>query len=282
MKRLGILISLMFAGSLVLAAPVLAAVPSNDLFGGATPVTVGFSESLDTTDATTDADDAEANTNCGAPATDASVWYALPGADNGVVVDVSSSDYSAGVIVVTGSPASFVLEACGPGAVAFFAASGTTYSILAFDDQGDGGGNGGTLQIDVAEDPPPPTVDVTVNPVGQFNKSGTATITGTVTCSGEADFSFIEVSVRQTVGRIFINGFGGTDFLCDGAPSPGRRGVPGQRDVQGWSDRNGDDRHIVRRVRLRLGFRGDDSQAAQVAARGRATRVIASPCPTRA
>ena len=72
---------------------------------------------------------------CGAPATDASVWYTLTGADNGVVVDVSSSDYSAGVIVATGSPGSFELETCGPGAVAFFASSGTTYSILAFDDQ---------------------------------------------------------------------------------------------------------------------------------------------------
>ena len=215
MKRLGILISLMFAGSLVLAAPVLAAAPSNDLFGGATAASIGFSETIDTTEATTDADDAEANVDCGAPATEASVWYSLAGADNGVVVDVSSSDYSAGVIVVTGSPGSFVLETCGPGAVAFFASSGTTYSILAFDDTV-GSGNGGSLQINVEEIPPPPTVDVTVDPVGHFTKSGSAIISGTVTCTGEADFSFIEVSVRQTVGRIFINGFGGTDFVCDG------------------------------------------------------------------
>jgi hypothetical protein len=220
MKRLGILISFMFGASLILAAPVLAAAPTNDVFGGATPVTPGFSESLDTTEATTDADDAEANTECEAPATDASVWYTLDGANNGIAVDVGSSDYTAGVIVVTGSPGSFVLEVCGPDAVAFFAASDTTYSILAFDDQADGGGNGGTLEINVAEIPPPPTVDVTVDPVGHFHKDGTATISGTVTCSGEADFSFIEVSVRQTVGRIFINGFGATDFLCDGSTQP--------------------------------------------------------------
>ncbi len=216
MKRLGILVSLMFAASLVLAAPVSAAPPSNDLFGGATPVTVGFSESLDTTEATTDADDVEANADCGAPATDASVWYTLAGADTGVVVNVSGSDYTAGVIVVSGDPGSFVLETCKAGAVAFLAASGVTYSILAFDDQGDGAGNGGTLEISVAEIPPPPTVDVTVDPVGQFHKDGTATISGTVTCSGPAESSFIQVSVRQTVGRIFINGFGSTDFVCDG------------------------------------------------------------------
>jgi hypothetical protein len=222
MKRLGILVSLMLGGSMVLAGPALAAAPSNDLFVDATPVTIGFSQLLDTTEATTDADDELANADCGAPATDASVWYTFDGADNGVVVDVSSSDYSAGVIVVTGDPVSgFFLEECGPGAVAFFAASGTTYSILAFDDQEDGNpDNGGMLEINVAEIPPPPTVDVTVNPVGHFNKSGTATISGTVTCSGEADFSFIEVSLRQTVGRIFINGFGATDFLCDGSTQP--------------------------------------------------------------
>ena len=216
MKRLGILVSLMLGGSLVLAGPVLAAAPSNDLYAGATPVTIPFSQSLDTTEATTDADDVEANANCGAPATDASVWYTIDGADNGVVVDVSSSNYSAGVIVVSGTPGSFVLETCGPGAVAFFAASGTTYSILAFDDQGDETGNGGTLEINIEEIPPPPTVDVTVDPVGRFHKDGTATISGTVTCSGEAVDSFIEVQVRQTVGRVFINGFGFTGFACDG------------------------------------------------------------------
>lgn len=217
MRRLGFLFSLVFTASLVLAAPVLAAVPSNDLLAGATPVTLGYSASLDTTEATTDADDADANANCGAPATDASVWYSLVGGDTGVVVDVSSSDYSAGVLVVSGSPGSFVLENCGPGATQFFAASGVTYSILAFDDQQDGSGNGGTLQINVTDVPPPPDVDVTVDPVGHFNKDGTATISGSVTCSGDAFDNFIDVQVRQSVGRFIVNGFGFTDFPCDGA-----------------------------------------------------------------
>jgi hypothetical protein len=217
MKRLGILVSLMLGGSLVLAGPVLAAAPSNDVYTGATPVTVPFSQSLDTTEATTDGDDADANADCGAPATDASVWYTLTGTDTGVVVDVSGSDYSAGVIVVTGSPGSFAFVDCAQGGVGFFASAGETYSILAFDDQLDGAGNGGTLEINIEEIPPPPTVDVTVDPVGRFHKDGSATISGTVTCSGDAFESFIEVSVRQTVGRIFINGFGATEFACDGS-----------------------------------------------------------------
>src|ERR1700752_464596 len=141
--------------------PALAAAPANDTFGGATLVSVGFSEQLDTTEATTDADDAQLNASCGAPATDASVWYALDGTDNGVVVDVSSSNYSAGVLVGVGTQGNLQTVACGPGAVAFFAAAGTTYYVLAIDDQFDGGGNGGNLSISFNEIPPPPTVDIT-------------------------------------------------------------------------------------------------------------------------
>lgn len=53
-----------------------AAAPGNDTIGGATTVAPGFTEELDTSEATTDAEDAAINSNCGAPATDASVWYA--------------------------------------------------------------------------------------------------------------------------------------------------------------------------------------------------------------
>src|SRR6266508_6987922 len=120
------------------AAPAAAAPPSNDTFGGATVVSLGFSETLNTTEATTDADDAQLNASCGAPATDASVWYVLtPVADVQVVIDVSQSDYSAGVLVGVGSQGNLSTVTCGPGAVSFFAAAGTTYYVLAIDDQND-------------------------------------------------------------------------------------------------------------------------------------------------
>src|SRR5262245_26645668 len=56
-------------GLLLLAAsPASAAAPSNDVFGGAIAIgALPFNTSLDTTQATTDADDVSANTNCGAP-----------------------------------------------------------------------------------------------------------------------------------------------------------------------------------------------------------------------
>src|SRR5262245_44463482 len=89
---------------LVAPGPAYAAAPTNDTFAGATAIgAVPFSTTVDTSEATTDADDAEANANCGAPSTDASVWFSLAATTNGAfVVDVSASSYSAGVLVVTG------------------------------------------------------------------------------------------------------------------------------------------------------------------------------------
>ena len=170
-KRLAVLVGLLMIAGLAAAGPVLAAAPSNDTYAGRQVISVGFSDTVDTTQATTDSDDVDINAQCGAPATDASVWYSLtPSADMGVVVDVSGSSYSAGAIVATGSPGSFSVENCAPGAVAFSASSGVTYTILVFDDQQDGAGNGGTLAINVAEAPPPPEVALTVNLRGRSTR----------------------------------------------------------------------------------------------------------------
>lgn len=220
MRRVSIAFCLVTVFSLVLAAPTLAAPPSNDTYAGRTVVPgLPFSETIDTTEATTDADDAEWNASCGAPATDASVWYELTTAtDSGVIVDVSASDFSAGVAIVSGVPGSFFTEACSQGGAAFFATAGVPYQIVAFDDQLDEAGTGGLLSISIEEAPPPPVVDATVDPVGHFNSStGSATITGTVTCTGEIEFSELDVDLRQRVGRVVISGFGITDFPCDGA-----------------------------------------------------------------
>jgi hypothetical protein len=214
------------AVSLAVGVPsALAAAPSNDTFAGATAAGLGSSQELDTTQATTDLDDVAANAGCGAPATAASVWYSYTApADGGVVVDVSASTYSAGVIVVSGQPGSFSLQACAPGATAFTATAGTTYHVLAFDDQSDGGGNGGTLRISFAAAPPPPTLDVQVDPTGYVNaKTGVATITGTVACTG-ASFVDVFTELHQRIGsRATLIGFG--DFstdgtLCTGTPQP--------------------------------------------------------------
>ncbi len=130
---------------------------------------------------------------------------------------MSGSDYSAGAIVASGGPGAWVLEACAPGAVGWFATVGQTYTILAFDDQFDGAGNGGTLDITIDVAPPPPSIDITVNPTGGFTKAGSAIISGTVTCTGAADFASVEAEVRQSVGRVAtVRGFGFFETTCDG------------------------------------------------------------------
>ena len=82
----------------------------------------------------------------------------------------------------------------------------------------DGGGNGGSLNISFSEAPPPPTADITVDPVGSFNaRTGIATISGTYTCTN-GDFIDVFVEARQIVGRFAVVGSGGFfDFgTCDG------------------------------------------------------------------
>jgi hypothetical protein len=221
MKRVGFLATILALVSLGLAVPVLAAAPGNDTY--ATRQVIGaipFSDSLDTSEATTDALDLEANADCLAPATDASVWYEfVPAADVQVDLDATASDYSAGLIVLTGSPGSFALQTCGPGGVSFSATAGVTYTILVFDDQYDGVSNGGALVLAATEGVPPPVVDLTIDALGSFNsRTGSATIRGTIACSGadSADKSFVDVHLTQTVGRLKITGDGGTEFACDG------------------------------------------------------------------
>lgn len=206
----------------LMGGTALAAAPSNDVFTGATPASIGFSEILDTSQATTDGDDAQLNATCGAPATDASVWYAIQGTDQNVVVNVSGSGYSAGVLVGVGSQGNLQTVACGPSTVTFFAAAGTTYYVLAIDDQFDGGGNGGSLSISFTEIPPPPKVDFSVNPFGTVDiGTGVATISGAYTCTN-GDFISTSVNASQNVGRFTIFGFGffSDSGTCDGATHP--------------------------------------------------------------
>jgi hypothetical protein len=221
--------SLLLASMGVAAPPALAATPDNDTYSGREvlleplPITV----MADTTEATTDADDAELNMMCGAPATDASVWYEYtPSADRQLVLDPLASDYSVGAIVAIGSPGAWTVESCGPGVVPFFASSGMTYTILVFDDQVDGGGNGGTLEFTLDEAAAPPSIEVSVDPRGTFDaRTGAATLTGTYSCAasegGMVEFAFLDVQLSQRAGRLYIQGSGSMELLpCDGTQQP--------------------------------------------------------------
>ncbi len=205
--------------TMLAAAPAFGAPPANDTFAGAIAIpSLPFSTGQDTSEATTDADDVEANADCGAPATDASVWYSFtPDADTGVILDMTGAEYQGGFLIVTGAPGSFAIETCGPDAVALDATAGTTYYILVIDDGSGSPGIGGKLTFTAEATAPGPDVTLTVDPTGSFHPAdGSATVGGTVSCVGEVEFSFIGVELTQKVGRGVVYGGRAFEITCDG------------------------------------------------------------------
>ena len=225
MKRLTVIISTIMLLTFVVATPTIAAAPSNDTYAGRETIPgLPFSTTIDTTEATTDADDAEWNTYCGAPGTDASVWYEFTAAEDGWLQLDLTGEFSKGAVILTGEPGSFVPLECYPySPVTFPVVAGATYLIVTFDLQQDEGGNGGTvsLSLDALPPPPPsPTVDLTVDPIGTFDaKTGSAVLTGTATCT-DVDYAGIDVQLRQQVGRFIVSGWAYTVVWCDGAAQP--------------------------------------------------------------
>jgi hypothetical protein len=213
---------MVIAAFAAVAQPAYAAPPANDTPSGATLINVlPFSDVVTIDEATTDALDATLNAGCGAPATEGSVWYRFEATEDGAVVfDVSQSSFSAGALVTVGDPAQGNLVTCGPGAVSFGVTAGQTYFVMAFSDTP--GVTTGTLVVNVQAVPPPIAVDLTVNPTGTFNaKTGSATISGTLQCSGEtANFAFVSVDLSQSVGRVRILGSNSINAACTGTPQP--------------------------------------------------------------
>jgi hypothetical protein len=220
MQRLVFLLTIGALCSLGLVTPVLAASPGNDAYGGRTVIEgLPFGETIDTTEATTDALDAEANLECGAPATDASVWYELtPENDGEIVIDATASDYSVGILVLTGSPGTFSAVACVAGSLGVTTTAGETLTILVFDY--DDVGNGGNLVLSMDALPPPPSLELTIDRDGTVNqRTGIATVHGTITCTGGSEYGkyFIEGQLTQAVGRFRIHSDNGSGtFTCTG------------------------------------------------------------------
>ncbi len=199
-----------------------AAAPGNDVIGGATVVTgLPYDDSVDVSHATTDNVDAALNQRCGAPATQGSIWYTYtaPAAGvDGLVLDVSRSSYSSGVIVAESNGAGgLVVDTCGPGTVGLQVRPGTTYTILLFNDLP--GQTGGFIKLH-AEAATIPTISVKVNPTGKVDRYGNALISGTYTCSN-GSFVQLETFVNQPVGRFAIQGYGFTGSeVCDSLSHP--------------------------------------------------------------
>jgi hypothetical protein len=224
MRAPRLLVALAVAALLApLGATTASAAPTNDTVAGATAITsLPKTVTQDTRTATTDTVDAGLNAICGAPATNASVWFTYTDTTgSGLVVDVRDSGYSAGVAIVAGSPtAGGELVACSPGVAAASGAAGTTYYVMAFSDTP--GVNGGDLVATFEPTPPAPETTVTVDPRATAYKDGSARLTGTYSCLNADGYqSDIEGELVQQVGRVKISGmFFVYPLECDGAVHP--------------------------------------------------------------
>ena len=192
-----------------------AAPPSNDTIPGAVALALNETVTQDTTEATTDQTDADLNTDsgCGAPFTNASVWYTYtPAADGAVLLDMTESDYSGGFLVFEGTPTADSLITCGPGLAGIEGTTGTTYTIMVISDTEV---NGGNLVLTTSDAPPAPRLRVHLARRGHFDR-GDARIHGTYKCKN-AEFGGIFTQISQRVGRFKIPAFGDKGVNCDGA-----------------------------------------------------------------
>ncbi|HEV8488720.1 MAG TPA: hypothetical protein VGQ58_02910 [Candidatus Limnocylindrales bacterium] len=223
-----ILIGATFVGS-VAAAP-----PGNDDIGSATIVgALPYADGpYDTTEATTGAADPGFCFEPGAGPDRSTVWYSFtPTVSDSYLADTFGSDYDTTLYVGTPNGAGGI-DVIGcvddvnglQSAVRWDALAGTTYLLMVGTCCGGGvvgeAGGGGMLEFHVNVGPPPVTIDLSVDGDGSFTPYGTATIRGTIACSGDAQFVEIFVDVSQRVGRITIRGFGARfDESCPTSPT---------------------------------------------------------------
>jgi hypothetical protein len=198
----------------LVAGPASAAPPANDEAGGAIAINFGDTANQDTTEATTNAGDQALNENCGAPFTNASVWYTFtPTADQLVLIDTSQSSYEAGLMVFRGTPTVDSLRSCGPVALGLNAKAGRTYTIMVFSDTEE---NGGSLALSVTKAPPAPRVHVSIAKRGVAFHGGAARIHGSYRCAHAEDFGFVDALLKQRAGRLKITGEAGVGVRCNG------------------------------------------------------------------
>jgi hypothetical protein len=212
MRRLSAIV-VALALVLVLPAGAAAAPPLNDLPGGATALTGTIPAPIaqDTTQATVSAAD---DVGCGQGGFDeATVWYTItPAQDIRLLVDTSGSDYRVGInLFGPGAPTPDTIELCTEVQQVANLTAGTTYWLM-FADIDENGINGGQLAATFGEAPPPIDVTLTVDRVGKVvQRQGIVTLTGTITCSDVPDDAFIELVLRQRIGKYSVRGFSGFD-----------------------------------------------------------------------
>jgi hypothetical protein len=234
--------ALTIAGLLVLsgvsAVPVAAAEPpANDSIATPTVVdTFPYSDTIDTSGATTGATDPGTCDAAEFGPDFATVWYSWTAPQSGPIaamtwgsnydstIQVGTANGSGGIDVLACNNDTRALQA----AVRFDAVAGQTYLIVIGSSPWDTWQIGGELVFTLDVGPDAQAADATINPHGTFSK-GTVSFTGTVSCAAVADLSSLLVlELSQFAGGREIAA--GTAFLdiegCPGDEIPFEIEVP--------------------------------------------------------
>jgi hypothetical protein len=209
--------------SLLLAAPV-AASAVNDT--PATAIEVFLPTTTVTQDTTladeTDPAETALNEFCGAPVVEHGVWFEITPVDDVLVsLDVTDSDYLAGIMLFGATPTPEGLINCGPDRIAEALEGGTTYTFMVF---GDGGSpeTAGEMILHVNVAAPPPDLEFAIDRTGTVDRNGVVRLTGTISCTADGEPTiFVDIfgDITQRVGRLLIRGSFGTstEVTCDGS-----------------------------------------------------------------
>lgn len=205
-ERLVLVSLLVLVGLLVPAQAAFAVPPPNDLQSAATKITaIPFTETIDTTEATTDG-----RRLCRRSFRTASVFYRYrPTSDVYVQFDTFGSDYATTLAVYTrkAGEVKLVRGGCERSTVADWAAvrlparAGVKYFFMV----GSRHGTGGQLTVnlgEVNEDPLEFSVEVT-DPGTVDPATGMATVSGTATCNRASEVGF-EGILRQLIDGMWV------------------------------------------------------------------------------
>ena len=207
MRRLRLACVLIISVVLCMMSPpsAVAVPPSNDEIAGAIEVFTNTRTTIDTSEASAD-DPSVAVEGCTTEGDgivfDASVWFKYtPTTSEEVVISTFGSDYSARLLIATGSPGNLTGLICFPTqAHTFTAEAGVTYYILAYDNQEDGSGNGGMLNL-IVETTVLPQSDLRIESAELDPQNRTITLSGTFTCEQDSTFR-LEAIVRQSKSKV--------------------------------------------------------------------------------
>ena len=203
--------------TVLVTPPAFAAPPDNDDFDAATSISaLPFTDTVDTTEATTADDDPDCFGN------GYSVWYEFtPSEDLTVGATTSGSDYDTTLSAYTGTRGSLDQVACNDDSdglqsrILFEAIAGTTYWLMVASCCDSPGGQ---LVLTVEELGPPVTLGLSIRSTGTVNRSGVATIRGSVTCSRPVEVDLVG-SLRQAQRRSVSLGYSSTRVSCDDTES---------------------------------------------------------------